>query len=208
LLDLLLHSLLDAARQDDEREVASSGSRLRTLQKALATTHKIARLINDFADVTLSSEGKLQLQRSDADLMRIIREVIDRNEKLDDQAPPVRLDGPTAMPGNWDRMRLDQVIANLLANAAKHSNGNPIDVIVSADEAVARVEVRDCGVGIPADRLETIFESFETTALPNHGHFGMGLWVVSLIIRSMGGKVSVSSVEGQGSSFVVELPRR
>jgi signal transduction histidine kinase len=134
--------------------------------------------------------------------------VIDRNEKLDDQAAPVRLAGPATVPGNWDRMRLDQVIANLLANAAKHSSGNPIEVIVSADEAVARVEVRDYGVGIPPDKLETIFEPFETTALPNHGHFGLGLWVVSLIVRSMAGKVSVSSTEGEGSSFVVELPRR
>jgi transcriptional regulator of acetoin/glycerol metabolism len=74
LLGLLLHSLFDSARQEDERDVVSSSSRLRTLQKALATTHKIARLINDFADITLSSAGKLQLQRSDADLMAIIRE--------------------------------------------------------------------------------------------------------------------------------------
>src|SRR6185437_16388633 len=102
---------------------------------------------NDVTDISLSSKGKLQLQRSETDLIGVIREVVDRNEKIAEDSPPVILRGPEKLPGNWDRMRLDQVIANLLANAAKHSDGKSIDVIVTGDELAARIEVRDHGVG-------------------------------------------------------------
>jgi len=205
---LQLHTLLDWAQRDSGEDVASSAVRIRILQKALASTHKIARLLNDVTDISLSSKGKLQLQRSETDLIGVIREVVDRNEKIAEDSPPVILRGPEKLPGNWDRMRLDQVIANLLANAAKHSDGKPIDVIVTGDELAARIEVRDRGVGIAADRLDSIFEPFETTGLQSDGNFGLGLWIVNLITRSMGGSVSVSSVEGEGSCFTVDLPRR
>jgi signal transduction histidine kinase len=109
--------------------------------------------------------------------------------------------------GTWDRLRVDQVVANLLDNAIRFSASRPIEIIAGVDESNARIEIRDHGVGIPADRLEQIFDAFATTSEPNRRHFGLGLWIVRMILGSMRGKISVSSKVGEGTSFIVQLPR-
>ena len=178
------------------------------VEAAIASTEKIGRLVNDFMDISLASEGKLTIQRGTADLVALAREVIRRTRALQPDCPPITLSGPESILGNWDWMRIDQIVANLVTNAVRYSRGLPIDVITGADDAYARIEVRDRGIGVPADRIGRIFEPFETTAGANVGHFGLGLWIVKLILNAMGGTISVSSKAGEGSSFIVELPRR
>jgi signal transduction histidine kinase len=178
------------------------------VEAAIASTEKIGRLVNDFMDISLASEGKLKIQRGNADLVALVREVILRTQALEPNCPPITLSGPESILGNWDWMRIDQIVANLVANAVQYSRGLPIDVIAVAHDAYARIEVRDRGVGIAPDRMERIFEPFETTAGANVDHFGLGLWIVKLILNAMGGRISASSKVGQGSSFVVELPRK
>jgi signal transduction histidine kinase len=175
---------------------------------AIANTDRIGRLISDFMDISLASEGKLKIERGNVDLVALIRELIRRTQALEPHCPPMTLSGPESILGNWDWMRIDQIVANLVANAVQYSRGLPIAVIADADESWARIEVRDRGVGIAPDRVERIFEPFETTAGANAGHFGLGLWIVKLILDAMGGRISVTSKLGEGSSFVIELPRK
>src|SRR5262249_24069908 len=111
--------------------------------------------------------------------------------------------------GTWDRLRLDQVVTNLIGNAIKYGPGKPVAVFVRATDAEARLAVRDHGIGIaPADR-DRIFGRFErAVADTNYGGFGLGLWISRQAVEAMGGSITVDSALGEGSSFIVTLPLR
>lgn len=207
-LRLQLEILIGSARERADLPDGYAEWMRNKAEAAIASTDRIGRLVNDFMDISLASEGKLKIQRGDVDLVALMREMIQRTQALQPNCPPVTLSAPESILGSWDWMRIDQVVGNLMANAVQHSRGLPIEVVAEADEALARIEVRDRGVGIARDRMERIFEPFETTAGTGAGHFGLGLWIVKLILDAMGGRISVTSKLGEGSIFVVELPRK
>jgi two-component system OmpR family sensor kinase len=178
------------------------------LRRAIASTHQIGRLVDDFADISLTGAAKLRLQRRQLDLVALIREVIERTRKLADGCPPIKLTTPVSIFGLWDATRIDQVVSNLLNNAVRFSDGRPIEVVAYANDRTARIEVRDHGVGIPQERFERIFELFESGDPTNRSHLGIGLWVVREALEAMGGKISVSSTVGKGTNFVIEVPCR
>jgi signal transduction histidine kinase len=110
--------------------------------------------------------------------------------------------------GRWDRLRLEQVVANLLSNAAKFGQGKPVQIAVEQTADTARLVVEDHGIGIPPEYLSHIFERFERAVSPRqYGGLGLGLYIVRAIVEAMGGTVRAQSTVGAGASFVVELPR-
>jgi signal transduction histidine kinase len=116
---------------------------------------------------------------------------------------------PPAVAGWWDRLRLDQVVRNLVSNAIRFGAGQPIEVTVAADDATVSLTVSDHGVGISKDRQEIIFERFERGPDASRGGgFGVGLWVVKTVCAAMGGTIEVESAVGSGATFIVTLPRR
>ena len=114
---------------------------------------------------------------------------------------PARLHG--------DAGRLRQILTNLIGNAVKFTDQGEIGLFVSlaelrADQVVIACEVRDTGPGIPADRIDFLFEEFtqlDNSTTRRHGGTGLGLAIVKRLVAAMGGQVSVSSVVGQGSQF-------
>jgi signal transduction histidine kinase len=110
--------------------------------------------------------------------------------------------------GTWDRLRLDQVISNLLANAIKYGGGAPIEVEVAGVEDRARLVVRDRGIGVAPEDHAKIFERFERVAPGRRfSGLGLGLWIVRKIVEASGGSIEVDSQLGKGAAFVVDLPR-
>lgn len=109
-----------------------------------------------------------------------------------------------------DEVRLRQVILNLLQNAIKYSpKGGPVEIVVEQFNATACVRVSDQGIGIPAEALPQIFQSFYRA--PNAEAYqirgmGVGLYVVKEIITLHGGTIDVVSREGEGSTFTIKLP--
>ena len=108
--------------------------------------------------------------------------------------------------GSWDRLRVEQICRNLLSNAIRFGAGRPIEVEVDADDQVARLRVRDHGVGIAPDQQARIFERFERGVEQRSGGFGIGLWVVKNICVAMGGTISVVSELGEGACFTGGAP--
>jgi len=169
---------------------------------------RLIRLIADLLDVSRIETGRLLLELTEVELGALVREVVERLEP--DLARSrcslfVRASAPVT--GRWDRSRLDQVVTNLLSNAIKFGQGQPIEVSVGAEAGVARLVVRDRGIGIAPACQGRIFERFERAAPAEHyGGLGLGLYISRRIVEAHGGSIRVESLPGAGSTFIVEVP--
>jgi len=106
-------------------------------------------------------------------------------------------------------MAVEQVLENLLSNAVRYGAGQPIEVVLASDGHVARISVRDEGIGISERDQAQIFNRFHTLPrISPKGGFGVGLWLTRRLVGAMQGKVMVSSHPGMGSTFTVKLPLR
>jgi PAS domain S-box-containing protein len=177
------------------------------LKTIAAMAKRQAKLIEDLLDVSRLAVGRLDLELEDVDLMSVVSEVAARFEdELRLAGCPFELTGAPVV-GCWDRTRLDQIITNLLSNAAKYGAGHPIVLRVEADDTHGRVLVLDQGIGIAAEDQARIFERFaRAVADRSYGGFGLGLWISRQLAEALGGAIRVSSTPGKGSTFTVELP--
>ncbi len=171
---------------------------------------KLSELIGDLLDVSRIAAGRLTLVPEDMDLGVLVREVVARYE------PQAARSGSTlqlecaaqGLTGRWDRLRLEQVVTNLVDNAVKYGEGRPVWVRVEGTAEGVRLTVRDEGIGISPEALPRLFGRFERAVSERHyGGLGLGLYITRTLVESMGGQVRVESEPGQGSTFTVELPR-
>src|SRR5207245_2118239 len=135
------------------------------LTKSLDTlerqTSRLEHLVTDLLDVSRISAGKLTLRREPVDLAEVAREVVERYAS----SAPARISlSAASATGSWDRIRLEQVVTNLLVNAIKYGDGKPIDVAVEPGCGMAALVVRDRGIGIAAVDQKRIFGRFERAA--------------------------------------------
>lgn len=196
-----------------EQEAGDHPGGARLLQFAQASTRQSERL-NHFLDVLLDTtriaSGNFGLKREAADLARIAREVVERlGETLRRARCEVEVEADSPVTGNWDRFRLDQVVTNLLTNAARYGYGKPIRVRALERDGEAILEVQDQGIGISEADRDRIFRKYERVAAgPHRGGLGLGLYIVREIVEAHGGRVEVESNPGEGSLFRVRLPGR
>ncbi len=173
----------------------------------------LTRLIDDLMDVARISQGKIELQKQVVDLAAIVNQAVEtarphtdgRSHRVTVRLPDevVRLNG--------DPTRLEQILWNLLNNAAKYSEpGCQIDVVVELDRLDVLIRVRDTGIGIKPEMLPRIFEMFiQDGDHRDHsrGGLGIGLSLVRRLVEMHGGSIAVHSAgPGLGSEFVVRLP--
>jgi signal transduction histidine kinase len=160
-------------------------------------------------DITRLQAGKLRLEKEPLDLSALVREVIQRFERqIMASGSSIRIEAPEPVQGRWDRYRIEQVFTNLLTNAVKYGAGNPISVAVWGTTEGGHLRVSDGGIGIAAEDQLRIFRQFERATGEDSGTtgLGLGLYIVRQIVESHGGKITVQSESGRGSSFTVELP--
>jgi signal transduction histidine kinase len=172
---------------------------------------RLTDLVNALLDVSRISEGRLTLTLEPVDLPALVEEVAERFEpvaELVDSRLEVALD-PDIPVAKWDRLRLEQVVSNLLSNALKYGAGKPVHLELRAQGAQVRLTVRDEGIGIEPEVLSRIFGKFERGVSERHyGGLGLGLYVTRHIVEAMGGTVEATSTPGQGATFTVQLPLR
>ena len=173
----------------------------------------LVRLVNDLLEVSRITRGQIEVQREPIDLAAVVRQAIDTSRPAMEAAGhelTVELPGePLTVLG--DAVRLTQVFANLLSNAAKYTDaGGHVWLKVRREGGQAVISVRDNGIGIAADRLTSVFDMFtqvDRSSRRAQGGLGIGLTLVRSLLHMHGGRVLARSPGlGAGSEFVVELP--
>ena len=173
---------------------------------------QLNHLVDDLLEVSRISTGRVQLRREQIAIGGVVERAVETVQPLIAQR---RHQLTVALPTEplWlhaDAARLEQVIVNLLTNAAKYTDeGGRIDLSVQHEGESAVLRLRDTGIGITPDLLPHIFELFtqdERALDRSQGGLGIGLCLVQRLVELHGGSVAAQSAPGQGSEFVVRLP--
>jgi PAS domain S-box-containing protein len=208
-------SAIGAALTVQEALTTADEKGVRVQETLQRQTRHLARLVDDLLDVSRITHGKIELRRSVVDLVEVTRRALaaaaplleTRGTRLETALP----EGP--LPVDADVLRIEQVIVNLLGNAAKFSpRGATVTVSLSAsDPASVVLRVADQGIGIEPAMLESIFDMFvqvDQSAARSRGGLGIGLTMVKKLVALHGGTVAAESAgRGQGATFTIRLPR-
>jgi signal transduction histidine kinase/CheY-like chemotaxis protein len=176
-------------------------------------TRHMVRLVDDLLDVSRITRGKLELRRNEVDLGEIIRNAVEAARPLvDDGQHDLHLRLPDRQVRLYaDANRLTQVVTNLLNNAAKYTpRQGRIELTAAGTTSEVIVTVSDSGIGIPADKLDRVFDMFaQINETSEYGHtgLGIGLTLVKRLVEMHGGSVDVHSAgRNLGTTFEVRLP--
>ncbi len=177
----------------------------------LEETQRMSRIVENLLAVSRLDAGEVRMEKKRLDLGQLVATTADQMKLLAEEKTIALIsDLATDAWVEGDRAYLQQVIVNLMDNAIKYTHeGGQVAVRVSRDTSIAVLEVSDNGVGIPSDALPHVFERFYRTDKArsrDSGGAGLGLAIVKAICTAHGARVSVSSKEGSGSCFTVELP--
>lgn len=191
-----------------ENEALAPTRTKRLVEQMSRQVERLSRLVDDMLDISRIATGKLTLQYETVDLGALAQEIVDRLAPVLAQAScTLRLNAAESVIGRWDRYRIEQVIINLLTNAARYGAGKPIEVEVGVQQNQACLIVRDFGRGIRKEDHERIFQRFERAISANEvSGLGLGLYIVRQILALHQGSVRVESEIGQGATFIVTLP--
>jgi PAS domain S-box-containing protein len=197
----IVSASLDPSRRDRALGIARRGA------------DQLARLVDDLLDVARISRGKIPLRRGRVRVATLVERAVEMTRLLvEERAHALTMSLPDgALEVDGDQTRLEQVLVNLITNAAKYTErGGHIDVRAEEIDGEAVVRVQDDGCGIPAEMLPRVFDLFsqgERGLERAQGGLGIGLTVVRRLVELHGGRVDAySEGPGKGAEFVVRLP--
>jgi two-component system CheB/CheR fusion protein len=198
-LQLLIHRGERVSQETPERHLAI----------AYAQVKRLGALVNDLVDVARLQNGKVNLQFVSVNLVDIVRRTADTLQLSVTQRIELQIeDEPMLVTG--DPLRLEQVIGNLLTNAAKYApNSERIEVRMRRGGAFAEVAVRDEGPGITKIAASQLFSPFYQATRrdgASHSGLGLGLYITRELVVAHGGDVALNTAPGKGATFTVRLP--
>lgn len=214
---VLSEILLRMVERGDPLDPQELARRLRTIHRQ---TDRLTMLGTDLLDAARLRQGKLAVRREPVVLGTLVAEVVTRarNDLLPGDQHTLSFQTPAAeVIVAVERPRIEQILTNLIENAAKYSpDGGEIALAVAVnpgtaagDAGTARVTVSDAGIGIPAAEVGKLFAPFYRASNATGGHFsglGLGLYLCKAAAEAHGGDLAVESVEGGGSTFTLTLP--
>jgi signal transduction histidine kinase/DNA-binding response OmpR family regulator len=196
----------------DDRSLQMSERHRRSLERVSRNARDLLELINNVLDLSKIEAGRMDVYSEPADARNLIERAMAVVEPLK-EARPIKLsfNVEDGLPGmRTDRTKLQQILINLLSNAIKFTREG--EVKITAERAApdrVRITVSDTGIGIAESEITRIFEEFRQIASAGRGArtgTGLGLSITRRLVEMLGGEISVSSREGEGSAFAVTLP--
>lgn len=183
----------------------------RILDTGIRSANRLSLLLDDLLDYSRVESGRLAIEPKFCDWGESVREAVSGHQSTIEAEGRLTLKANLAenVRGYWDVGRLRQVTDNLLGNAIKYSpNSGTIEVSLYEENDQAVFSVRDQGIGIALEDQSRIFRPFERAVeTKNYGGFGIGLYVSARIVEQHKGRIEVISKKGEGSTFIVRLPK-
>jgi two-component system sensor histidine kinase KdpD len=202
-----LTAILSAATALDLRSAGpNEAAEARELVIEAAT--RLSRLVEKLLDLSLLQAGNIEQRSASYSLEDVLLEAV-ANVETDRERSPFRLALARDLPLlSGDPSQLERAFANLLENALRYSAGKPVSVRANAVGERVRVRIVDRGPGIRASEIDRIFLPFyrSPSDVPGHQGSGLGLAIARGFVELAGGRISVESLPGQGTTFIVELP--
>lgn len=174
-------------------------------------------IINDILDLASIESGKIQYERIDFELRRLLQTLVDTFQvQTTEKGLELKVELEPQLDKHFvgDPVRVNQILTNLVSNAVKFTHAGSISVRCGLEKKSGqmhhiRFEVEDSGIGIPPEKLASIFESFtqaDASITRNYGGTGLGLTIARQLVTMQHGRISVKSETGKGSRFTVVLP--
>ncbi len=194
-----------------------SGEQRDSAQVIQTSAHALQALVDDVLDLSAIEAGKFKHERADftlPELLKAVHSMLQQSALAKGLTFEVKVepDVPTRLHGDANHLR--QILINLLSNAIKFTESGRVVLVAqllssNAEDVSLRFSVRDTGIGIPADRLDTLFDAFEQVESGHNRKFGgtgLGTTISKALAELMGGRIGVESTPGVGSHFWVDLP--
>ena len=199
----MAQNLADTPLNNSQRQMVN------TIQHS---TRSLLSVINDTLDYSKVETGRMEIEDSVFDVIAVIEEVVQmlHGEATRNQTSILIKRSPDLSSFRLgDQCRIRQILTNLIGNAVKFTHRGYVEIQVGGTDQGIFLNINDTGIGIPADRLATCFEPFsqaDSSTTRKYGGTGLGLSISRKLARLMDGDITVSSVVGEGSSFMLELP--
>lgn len=179
------------------------------VERSIKQVDKLAMLINDLVDFSKLQAGKLGMHFESFDIKVLVEDCLELYTT--NNTHPFRLNTSGSLEVQADRLRIEQVIDNLVSNAIKYSpQGGTIEITIEGNADAVEVKIKDEGIGIDNAVQDKLFSQFFRAVKPGYSipGLGMGLYITKEIIERHGGTIGVESVPGKGSVFSFVLPRK
>ena len=178
-------------------------------QRIQSACVRMSRLVGDLVDVASIEAGALAVMPEIGDLAEVVTEAVDTFQaQIAERHITLSIEIPRPLPlASFDPARILQVLANLISNALKFTDpGGKVDIRVEQVSGELICSVRDTGAGIPADKLESVFERFLQLKRHDRRGVGLGLYISKCIVQGHGGSIWAQSALGEGSAFYFTIP--
>lgn len=202
-----LRGTAEAALQTPDQPEAAREA----LADSLEESERVLTMLNTLMDISEAETGTMRLQLASVNLRELAGSVLELYEIVaEEKQLSLTMAAPEGLTIEADRVRIQQVLANLLDNAVKYTPaGGRVELKVAPEGNEAVITVRDTGPGIPAEDLPRIWDRlYRGDKSRNEKGLGLGLSLVKAVVHAHGGTADVSSQPGAGAVFTVRLPRR
>lgn len=201
----ILHMIQSIA---DDKDPPVKPEHRERLEIMAGTVQRLSRLVYDIMDLSKLKKGEVAVHPIPIDVRSAVNTMLEvvtyiaagKNIRLVNRIPD------HLPPAFGDEHRFAQIIGNLLDNAVKYSEYGVIEVFAAHRGGMIEIGVKDTGIGMDQHDMEVIFEPFRSLNANFHDSFGLGLPIVKQLVEMQGGRIGVSSVKGEGTTFTFSLP--
>jgi signal transduction histidine kinase/CheY-like chemotaxis protein len=210
-----LNSILLLSRLLTENHTKNlTGDQIEYAQVIQNSGNGLLTLINEILDLSKIESGKMEPDYSDVSiesLMQDIKTLFEPVAKDKDINLDIVINNSARQNIETDRLKLEQILRNLISNALKFTRQGSVTVDINADDNAVSFSVKDTGIGIPKEKINIIFEAFQQadgSTKRQFGGTGLGLSISRELAKLLGGEILVKSEEGKGSNFILTIPIR